>query len=101
MRVPKSFPLLGHTITVRIVPNRDWEELAERYEDMEDAVGLWCADDNLIVLLRQKRSALLHAFFHELMHAVLHYMSSPLTNDEVFVDTVGGLLAQAIESQKR
>ena len=99
-RVPKSFKLLGHTITVRIVGKRDWEALADKYEDMEDTVGWWVPEDNLIVLLRQPRSKLWHTYCHELMHAVLHYANNPLTHDEDFVDLTGALLAQALETAR-
>lgn len=103
MRIPKSLRLMGHKIVVRIVSKRDWEDLADKYEevlgeDMQDAHGFWVPHDNLIVLRRRQRSFMLHTFFHELMHAVLYYANSALTHDEQFVDSVGGLLAQAIST---
>lgn len=100
--IPKSFQLLGHTITVRIVSKRDWEALAEQSDDMDEGdLGYWIPDRNLIVLRRQPKSQLLHTFYHELMHAVLFYMNSPLWTDERFVDNASGLLAQAIHTFKR
>lgn len=101
MRIPRSFCLLGHTITVRIVSNRDWEDLAEQYEeilddDMQEAYGFWVAADNLIVLRKQKHSVMLHTFWHEFMHAVDEYANSSLTHEEI--DTIGGLLAQAMST---
>jgi hypothetical protein len=90
--------LLGHTITVRIVKKRDWEALADKYDEIEDTVGWWVPDDDLIVLLRQPRAALLHTFYHELSHAILHYMNNKLEYDEKFVDDFGGLLAQAMDT---
>jgi hypothetical protein len=99
-RVPKTVQLLGHTITVRIVSKRDWEALEDKYDDMEDTVGFWIADDNLIVLQRQPRSKLWHTYCHELMHAILHYANSHLTHDESFVDLTGALLAQALETAR-
>ncbi len=99
-RIPKSFDLLGHTVTVRVVSKRDWEALTEDYEEMEDDVGYWIPDDNLIVLLRQPRSRMLHTLAHEMTHAVLYYMNSPLWADEIFVDQMGGLWAQALATAR-
>lgn len=100
MRVPKRFHLLGHTITVRVVSKRDWEVLAESYEDMEDAIGFWCPSENLILIRRQRKTQVLHTFAHELTHAVLYYMNHGLYKNEVFVDNFGGLLAQALETSE-
>jgi len=98
-RVPKQFSLLGHTITVRIVPKRDWDALLDECEDMEEGdLGYWIPADNLIVLLRQPKSQLLHTFYHELMHAVLYYMNSDMWTDEIFVDNAAGLFAQAMDT---
>jgi hypothetical protein len=98
-RIPKAFQLMGHTITVRVVSKRDWEAISDVY-DIEDAVGVWSPSDNAIVLLRQSHPQLMHAFTHELTHAILDMMSSRLSHDEIFVDTFGGLLAQAIDTAK-
>ena len=89
-RIPKSFPLMGHTITVQILGKRDWPH--------PNAVG-WCdPNSNLILLLRQpQRSQMLHAFYHETTHMVLAAMGSKLYSNESFVDAFGGLLAQIME----
>jgi hypothetical protein len=99
-RIPKSFQLLGHTITVRVVSKRDWEDLCDKYEEMEDTVGWWVPGDDLIVILRQSRAQMAHTFAHELMHAILYYANSPLTRDEAFVDITGALLAQALDTAR-
>lgn len=98
-RIPKTFSLLGHVITVRIVSKRDWEALAED-NDLEDALACWSPDSDLILIKRQTREQMLHAFAHELTHAVLDMMSSKLSYDEAFVDTFGGLLAQAMDTAR-
>jgi hypothetical protein len=98
-RIPKTLQLLGHTITVRVVSKRDWEALQDHY-DIEDAVGVWSPSDNAIVLLRQPRSQLMHAFTHELTHAILDMMNSKLSYDETFVDNFGGLLSQAMDTAR-
>jgi hypothetical protein len=103
-RIPKSFQLLGHTITVRIVSVRDWEALVEAVDDdnnMDEAdLGYWIPGDDLIVLKRQPKAQLMHTFTHELTHAILYYMNCALWTDEVFVDNFGGLLAQAMDTAK-
>lgn len=96
---------MGHTITVRVVSNRDWEALSDKYEevlddDMQDACGFFVPEDNLIVIRRRKASFMLHTFCHELMHAILYYANSELSTDEVLVDAAGGLLAQALSTLK-
>lgn len=91
---------MGHTIKVHIVSERDWESLAEQYDEMDDCCGFWVPDSNLIVLLRQPKSKLLHTFHHELCHAILFYMNSPLWRNEKWVDQFAGLLHQALETGK-
>lgn len=98
MKIPKSFTIMGHTIKVHIVSLRDWEALAEQYDEMDDCCGFWVPDANLIVLLRQPRSKLLHTFHHELTHAILFYMNNKLWRNEAFVDQFAGLLSQALET---
>lgn len=95
-RIPKSFSLYGHTVTVRVVAKKDWEALTDVYEEMEDSCGWWVPADNLIVLLRQSRSLMLHALWHEITHAVLYYMNDTRWQDEKYVDQMGGLLAQVM-----
>lgn len=88
--VPRRFQLLNHTIVVKIVPAAD----------AGDAYGWWDPDTNEIVLARQPKSMMEHTFWHEAVHAILHMMSHPLVDDEVFVDQFGGLLAQLSQSAK-
>ena len=99
-RIPKSFQLMGHTITVRVVSQKDWEALGDKYEDLDDAVGFWIPADDLIVIKKQTPAMTYHTWCHELMHAITYYINSPLTNDEVFIDNAGGLLAQALSTAK-
>lgn len=98
-RIPKSFGLLGHTITVRIISKRDWEAVAED-NDLEDAVACWCPQLDLILIQRNSREQMLHAFFHEMTHAVLDMMNDKLSYNETFVDNFGGLLAQAMDTAR-
>lgn len=86
--IPKTFQLMGHTITVRVVAEKDWTD--------DDAVGLW-NPQNLLIQIRggmpDQRTQ--QAFCHELVHAILCHFSHPLNTDEAFVDTFAGLLHQA------
>jgi hypothetical protein len=93
--------LLGHTITVRVCSKREWEALMDMSEHIdEEDFGAWFQSKNLIVIRRTKRSLMFHTFTHELMHAILDMMNSPLSYDEAFVDNFGGLLAQALSTAK-
>lgn len=96
-RIPKTLRLLGHVITVRVVSRRDWEEIAEE-NDLEDALACWAPDKDLILIKRQTREQMLHAFYHELTHAVLDMLNDKLSHNEQFVDNFSGLLAQAMDT---
>lgn len=96
-RIPKTLRLLGHTITVRVVSKRDWEAIEEE-NDLEDAVACWTPDIDLILIKRQSKAQMLHAFYHELTHAVLDMLNDKLSFNEQFVDNFGGLLAQAMDT---
>lgn len=98
-RIPKSFEILGHTITVRIVSKRDWEDLSEKY-DIDDADALFSSADKLVMICRGKPSYMFQLFHHELVHAVLDAMNSKLSYDETFVDAFAGLLAQTMKTAK-
>jgi Zn-dependent peptidase ImmA (M78 family) len=90
VRIPSSFQLGGLTFTVKVLPTKKWPD--------PEAVGLFRPDKNEILLLHDKdRSKLLHSFFHELEHAILHVMNrDKLYRDEAFVDLHSCLLLQAL-----
>ena len=88
--IPSHFQLMGHDIDVHVVPIKDWT--------MADCAGYWEPGENRIVLAEQAPDVTFHTFCHELVHAILSMMSHPLNEDEVFVDQLGGLLAQALKS---
>ena len=89
-RIPTSFKLMGHTITVQVISKSEWE--------YDDELGFWDPEKNEILLLRQRRTLLMHCFMHEVMHAVLDMMSHKQARDEAFVDQVAGLLSQVMET---
>jgi hypothetical protein len=91
-RIPKSFRLLGHTITVHVLPRSRWPH--------EDCVGLFDPASNHIYVMRQSKSQTAHSFWHEVTHAMLFYMNHKLYSNEQFVDQLGGLVAQVIASSE-
>lgn len=92
-RIPRQFQLLNHRITVRVIPKSEWPA---KYSD---AVGVWDNTKNEILLLRQPKTVLRHTFWHEATHALLDMAGqSKLSSSESFVDAMGGLLAQMMDS---
>ena len=90
MKIPASIPLLGHRITVSIIPTEEWKH-------GDDCVGIWDPNNHRIELLREYDGTKLEqAFFHELFHAALHMMNHKLAVNEVFVDTLSALIHQAL-----
>jgi hypothetical protein len=90
MRIPRAFSLMGHRVTVEIVSKKDWP--------YEDALAIWLPQEYKIFILRKRKALMVHSFLHELMHAILDTLNHKLSRDEVFVDTVAGLLQQALET---
>ena len=92
-RIPTTFHLLNHKITVRVLNKNEWPA---KYAD---AVGVWDHNKNEILLLKQPRTVLRHTFWHEATHALLDMAGqSKLSTNESFVDAMGGLLAQMMDS---
>jgi len=90
--IPKRFQLHGHIVTVRILPLSKWPHTKR-------AVGIYEPGLHRIDLRGdQGDTELQQTFCHELIHALLDEMNHKLTHDEVFVDTLGSLLAQALAS---
>lgn len=84
--------LMGHTITVEVVAPKDWKH--------KGCVGFFDPQNHRIAVKRARPSQMAHVFAHELTHAILAVMSHDLYDDEQFVDTFGGLLAQALTTAK-
>lgn len=87
--IPKSFKLMGHTITVKIVPEKDWAD--------DETVGFWNSQNLTISVLGGLNEGRTQQIFcHELVHAILHSMAEDdLNGNEKFVDVFGSLLQQA------
>lgn len=84
---------MGHTITVKIIPEADWRH--------DDCVGMYEPHKHRI-LIRDGLSPSLaqHTLYHEMLHSILGAMGSALNSDENFVDMVAGLLHQALSTAR-
>lgn len=86
--IPKQFSLLGQTVKVVIVPQKRWKRL--------NIEGHWNPNRNTISICDAvPEDRLQQVFCHEMIHAILDSMNSPMSTDEVFVDNFAGLLCQA------
>lgn len=92
MNIPRKVQLMGHTVAVSVVTPKEWKH--------KGCVGYFDPANSLIAIKRARPSQMAHVFFHELTHAILALMSHDLYEDETFVDSFGGLLAQALSSAK-
>ena|SRR5688572_1735757 len=90
--IPKSFKLMGHTVSVKLVPAKDWSD--------DDTVGFWNSENNTIsVIADLDETRIQQVFCHELVHAILSNMAEEeLNGNEKFVDVFGSLLHQAWSS---
>ena len=94
LTIPETFMLLGHTYTVKLFPPDQWP-----YDP--DVYGWSEKEERWIHICDEPkaRSTVEHTFFHELAHHVLWSMGrDDLSDDEPFVDMVGGLLHQAFKT---
>ena len=85
--IPSTFMVLNHHIVVKEIPN-----LPEMSK-----YGDWDADLNEIRLFTQDvcDDVILHSYYHELAHCLFDRAGrTDLSEDEVLVDLIGGLLAQ-------
>lgn len=96
--IPKSFDLMGHTITVVIRPDL-WE--------MADAHGRWIKHKHLIELQKPDKingmthSFLVQTFWHEVVHAILDNIGgTKLSEDENLVDQIGQCIHQVLKTRK-
>ena len=92
-RVPKRFELFNHTIRVKQNPSRLPLDCSGEALYNKNEINIYTYDTDPAVLE--------HVFYHELVHFLLHYAGrQDLSDDEILVDTLGGLLAQ-YEATKR
>lgn len=90
--IPVAFNVHGHKVTVRIVPPSRWRH-------SKAAVGIYDPNRHRIDLRSdQGETELQQTFCHELVHCLLDEMNHKLSHDELFVDGLGSLLAQALST---
>lgn len=94
MRIPARFKLLGHIIEVKHDPEMFYQSRS---------YGRACFESKWIKIAPPSAShpitqtSLEHTFIHELLHMCLyHTEQSQLNDNEGFVDTLAGLLHQAL-----
>jgi hypothetical protein len=92
LKIPTSFRLLAHKVTVHRIPAARWKHA--------DCVAYYEADKHRIYIRESTDAMPGHCFFHELTHAVLGSMGHKLNTDEAFVDNFSGLLHQAFTSAR-
>ena len=92
--IPSSFQLAGHTVTVRMVAEKDWTD--------DEVVGYWNSQNLTITVpawFNESRTQ--QIFCHELVHSILHSMcEEKLNGNEKFVDLFGSFLHQVWTSIK-
>lgn len=91
-RIPRQFKVVGHTVKVHVILPGQWKH--------PDCVAFFDPEKSAIYLKRRSASLTRQAFWHEAVHAALSAINHPLYEDEVFVDNLGGLLAQIIETAR-
>lgn len=89
-RIPRQFKVVGHTVKVTVVPVGQWKH--------KDCVAFFDPESSRILIKRRSASLNRQAFWHEAVHAALSAINHKLYADEVFVDNLGGLLAQIMET---
>jgi hypothetical protein len=93
--IPKKFQLLGHTITVKVVPQYMWIH------------GMCCIcicvpyDHRIEILSTAKGSYRQQVWAHEVVHAMLDLAGyENLSHDEQLVDRLGHLLQQMLTTME-
>lgn len=88
--IPSAVPMLGHRITVEVIPLDQWQ-------NGDEAVGLWIPTQHVIHIRGDLPDSLqYHTLLHEMLHAALDMMNHKLARNEEFVDQLAGLLSQAL-----
>jgi hypothetical protein len=93
--IPRRFQIHGHRITVKILTPAGWT----RHKFPKGAVGIYDPTTHVIGLRNELGDTEIgQAFCHELVHALLDEMNHKLSFNEVFVDNLGSLLHQALQT---
>lgn len=101
-RIPKSFQMGPHTITVSVLSDTDLQKVAAA-DGLPGCDGL-CDYEGYTIYVRRigkkfpKRSQM-HAFWHEYFHMLFHCVGRErLARDETLVDNCGAMHLQAIQT---
>ena len=89
--IPKKFKLFAHTWTVEHHHGMITAPDGDICRGFCDFAAL-----NIKVNVDQAPSMVMHTYLHEVMHAVLWSLGHTLADDENFVDSVAGALAQMV-----
>lgn len=93
--IPRRFQIHGHSITVKMLTPAGWA----RHKFPKGAVGIYDPTTHVIGLRNELGDTEIgQAFCHELVHALLDEMNHKLSFNEVFVDNLGSLLHQALQT---
>jgi hypothetical protein len=105
IKIPKRFSILGHTVDV-VLTNEPFKEKDgtfgySSYRTDEIEIRTLLGDTPI------KHRLMVATFFHELIHFILYYAGASYSGkedymhqDEGFVETIAGLLHQAIDSME-
>lgn len=93
MKIPKSFELLGLTVTVSFIPEGESpDSVCGYYDPTSETIYI----SSSLPLQTQEQT-----FLHEFLHAALQAMGRDKLNaDEAFIDVLAGLVHQMDKSAK-
>lgn len=99
--IPKTFTLVNRKWTVRLVDGPGYRKRTGSTEDILPK-GV-CNPAQAVILINTDQHScyedLVHTWFHELTHAIL-FANGNDEHDEIFVDRIGGFLAQIEQTKK-
>lgn len=89
--IPTEYELYGQKYIVKLIPADQWQD-PENWGEFDPEVNE--------IRIKDRGQASEWTFYHELVHSILMAMRHKLNNDENFVDTVAGLLHQAMKTAR-
>lgn len=91
--IPGSFKVICYTVKVKRIASEKWTH------GDDGCVGYFDPQNTTIYIREQATEALTRqVFWHEVMHVALYAVNHELYKDEVFVDNMGALLTQIMET---
>lgn len=93
--IPTSFCVICYTVHVKRIPANEWT-----HSD-DNCVGYFDTSNSTIYLKERATEELTRQiFWHEVVHTALFAINHPLYTDETFVDNMGALLTQIMETAR-